>query len=274
MELHPGFIHDPDFDGPGKLPAKQVPLTRGTWLLAAVAFLSVTWAVISMVFFFRAAWVRFQKAQRSSNPDVFSHSGEGFPFPSERPSPGRPLFGFIPAPIREQGLPGSEIGLAADVRAAEVRGGAALWESHMATGVFPFPAQKSAAESLRLHALPDRKIDGWLMQVGYAFRNDEGMDPKSLFTQGPPGYSVSLRLPANLAGYEIWLSGYNYDPETKTFACADLKLEAIKHNDWVRVSGVLRPDSGMEWKSGKPDDVLSLGEMTICDIQRVEAVPK
>ena len=132
----------------------------------------------------------------------------------------------------------------------------------------------AALDGLKLHAQPGRKIEGWSMQVGSPFQIDKGKDPKFIITQGPPGYRVTLRFPETLAGYEIWLSGYNYDSRAREFACPDRYFEAIKPNDWVRVSGVVRPGSGMEWEPGKPDESLSLGEMTICDIRRVELVQK
>jgi hypothetical protein len=76
--------------------------------------------------------------------------------------------------------------------------------------------------------------------------------------------------PETLAGYSIWLSGYIEDSQLKKLACADQNIEAIKPNDWVRVSGVLRPGSRLDREWGKSDQSLSLGEITISGIQRVD----
>ena len=54
MGSYPGIMHDPDIDGFVKLPPKPVPMTRVPWLLAAVAFMSVAWAAVSIVLFLRA----------------------------------------------------------------------------------------------------------------------------------------------------------------------------------------------------------------------------
>ncbi len=273
MGAYSGRMHDPDLDGPVKLSPKQVPRTRVPRLLGVVASLSVTWAALSMFFFLRAEWPRRQRPSHMSGSQASSNSAAESPVSTSRPFVPRPLFAFVPDSIREKALPGSEISLAADVRAAEERGGAALWESHR-FGAPPYYAQVSASDCLSLHVQQGRKVDGWLMQATGQYRIDGGMDPMYIFEQGPPGYHVTLRFPETLAGYHILLSGYNYDSQSKEFVCADRNFEPIKPNDWVRVSGVLRPGSRLKWNPSKGDDFLSLGEMTISDIQRVEVVRK
>jgi len=80
--------------------------------------------------------------------------------------------------------------------------------------------------------------------------------------------------PDTLAGYPILLSGCNYDFQSKRFACANRCFEAINNYDWVRVSGVIRPESRIKWEWGKGDQELRLGEITISNIERVEAAQK
>lgn len=253
MESRSGYIHDAEIDGVGKLPSKQVAGARATWLLAGVALLSVIWAAVAIMLFVRAERPWSQKPQHSESVDVSVYSdGNSFITPDHHPSSSRRLFAFLPDSIREQGLPASQIGFATDLRAAEVEGREALWESRWESGIFPRPAQKAATDCLTLHTLPGRKIDGWVMLVG-----GWGIDR--------PDDTISLRFPDDLAGYVVWLSGYSD---------GDTSLGGIKAMDWVRVSGFFRPGSRMDWKPSKPDDVFSLGEITITDIQKVEAVPK
>jgi hypothetical protein len=56
--------------------------------------------------------------------------------------------------------------------------------------------------------------------------------------------------------------------------CPNEKFASIKDGDWVRVFGVLRPESRVEWEPTKSDELLSLGEMIISDITEVVAIPE
>ena len=55
MGSYPGSMHDPDIDGRMPSPPKPVPVTRVPRLLVAVAFMSVSWAAVSIVLFLRAS---------------------------------------------------------------------------------------------------------------------------------------------------------------------------------------------------------------------------
>jgi hypothetical protein len=259
-------IYDPEFDGPRSLAFKKAPITRATWLLAGVALMSLVWAGVAVYLFLRA--------ERSTRPPDHPLNDAAPPDSMARPSTLRPLFADTPASLRSKGLPDSQVSLAADVRAAEERGGEALWRSHRATGVLPTTSQKSASDSLKLHVQPGRKIDGWLMKVGWSILRDRGGSSRYNYSGVPPVYELSLIFPESLAGYEVWLWGHNYDFPSKEFTCPNEKFEAIKHGDWVRVFGVLRPGSRIEWEPTKADELLSLGEMTISDIQRMEVDPE
>jgi hypothetical protein len=216
---YPGSMHDPDIDGCVKLPPKPVPMTRVPWLLAAVAFMSVAWGAVSIMLFLRAERSRRQGHDHLSSPEATSTFRGASPASIERVSVSRPLLALIPDSIRDKGLPGSQISLAADVRAAEQRSGASIRRSLEATGPRPdgatMAAQMAALDGLRLHVQPGRQIEGWLMQVAWVARSDK--DPRYFFKHVPPGYSVALRFPETLAGYEIWLSGYSYDSLAKGF---------------------------------------------------------
>ena len=81
-----------------------------------------------------------------------------------------------------------------------------------------------------------------------------------------------LRFPEDLAGYEVLLWGHNYDFGARKFTCPNEKLEGVTKGDWVRVFGVLRTTSRIEWESTKADELLSLGEIIISDIRIVDAI--
>jgi hypothetical protein len=181
------------------------------------------------------------------------------------------LFADIPALVRRKGLPGSEVSLASDVRAAERRGGDALWTSHRALGVRPTILQKYASDALKSHVSPGREIDGWLMKVNWSTLRGYG-STKYDYTGFPPVYELTLRFPEDLAGYKIWLWGHNFDFGARKFTCPIEKFEGVKDGGWVRVFGVLRTTSRIEWELGKADELLSLGEMMISDIRIVDAV--
>jgi hypothetical protein len=110
------------------------------------------------------------------------------------------------------------------------------------------------------------------MKVNWSSLRDRGGSSKYSYAGIPPVYELTLRFPEDLAGYEVWLWGHNYDFGSREFTCPNRKFEAVKDGDWVRAFGVLRPGSRIEWEPTKADELLSLGELTISDIQRVEVV--
>jgi hypothetical protein len=168
-------------------------------------------------------------------------------------------------------LPGSEVSLASDVRAAEERGGDALWTSHEALGVRPTTSQTSASDGLERHVSPGREIDGWLMKVNWSILRGYG-SAKYNYAGFPPVYELTLRFPEDLAGYEVWLWGHNYDFGARKFTCPKEKFEGVKDGDWVKVFGVLRTTSRIKWEPTKADELLSLGEIIISDIRIVDAI--
>jgi hypothetical protein len=198
LGAHLGDIYDADIDGPEDLPLKKAPTTRAPWLLVGIALISLVWAATSIFLFIRAEQVRRPTAHLPSTPDVSAHP--------VRPSAVRPLFADIPARVRRKGLPGSEVSLAADVRATEERGGDTLWTSHEALGVRPTTSQTSVSDGLKRHVSPGRAIDGWLMKVNWSILRGAGSS-KYNYTRFPPVYELNLRFPEDLAGYEVWLRG-------------------------------------------------------------------
>jgi hypothetical protein len=108
------------------------------------------------------------------------------------------------------------------------------------------------------------------MKVNWSILRDKGGSSKYSYTAVPPVYEVTLRFPEDLAGYEVWLWGHNFDFGSRTVTCPNEKFESIKEGDWVRVFGVLRPTSRIEWEPTKADELLSLGEVIISDIQRAD----
>jgi hypothetical protein len=197
--------------------------------------MSLVWAATSIYLFVWAELARRPDVHRLNTPEIVPHR--------MGPTAPRPLLASLPHAVREKGIPGSEISLAADMRAAEDRGeAAAFWKSNEVSGARPDWALVSVPNWLLVHAHPGRKIDGWFMQVGWP----------TVWIGQRAAPRITLRFPETLANHTIWLRGFNYDPLSKELVCADRNFEAIKANDWVRVSGVLRPGSRLEWVPGKP----------------------
>jgi hypothetical protein len=254
-------IYDADFDGPADLPLKKAPTTGAPRLLIGITLMSLVWAATSILLFIRAEPSRRSAAHLESSLDVPAHP--------VRPPTVRPLFADIPAPVWRKGLPGSEVSLASDVRAAEERGGDALWTSHDAS--FVYFTQTSASDGLKRHVSPGREIDGWLMKVNWSIlRGPESV--KYNYTGFPPVYELNLRFPEDLAGHAVCLWGHNYDFGARKFTCPNEKVKGVKDGDWVRVFGVLRTTSRIDWEPSKSDERLSLGEMIISDIRIVDAI--
>jgi hypothetical protein len=151
LGAHLRDIDDTDIDGPGDLPLKKAPTRRAPWLLVGIALISLVWAATSTFRFIRSE----QRRPTAHIPDTADGSDR-----LVRSSAVRPLFANIPDPVRRKWLPGSEVSLASDVRAAEKRGGDALWTSHEALGVRPTTSQRSASDGLKRHLSPGREIDG------------------------------------------------------------------------------------------------------------------
>ncbi len=288
-----------DIDGLAKQPTRRLPAASTTRLVAMVALIGMVGVALSIYWSLRAGGAArsipvlsaqslsrkvFVGCSVSTETVYFSEFGahrapyktadeaSGTDSQRARPSVGRPLFADALTSDLKQSLPKSQLSLAADIRTAEERGRDALWESHEALGIHPSASQKSASESLGLHIAPGRAIDGWLMRVHWSILRDRGGSSKYDYTAVPPIYELTFCFPDKLAGYEVWLWGHNYDFRSRGFTCLNRKFEAIKEGDWVKVFGVVRPGSRMEWEGTKSDDFLSLGEVTISDIERVEEV--
>src|SRR3954447_11237006 len=100
MGSYPGSMHDPDIDGRMKLPPKPVPVTRVPRLLVTVAFMSVSWAAVSIVLFLRAERLRRQAHDRLSGPEAPSDSRGASPASTARVSASRPLLALVPDSIQ------------------------------------------------------------------------------------------------------------------------------------------------------------------------------
>ncbi len=109
------------------------------------------------------------------------------------------------------------------------------------------------------------------MKVNWSILRGAGSS-KYNYTGHPEVYELTLRFPEDLAGSEVWLWGHNYDFGARKFTCPNQKFEGVKDGDWVRVFGVLRTTSRMEWDRTKTGELLSLGEMIISDIRIVDAI--
>lgn len=258
--------YDAEIDGSVDPPSKKLLLWRVPWLLAGIALASVAWAAVAIYVFVRSQPPPFV------NPPLSTDAVSGISRPP--PSPSRPLFEEIPDWVSKEGIPTSEIRVARAVRKAEQQGREALWRAYSTADYQPSDSKKPDGESLKAYLRPCQKIDGWLMKVDWSVLREGNAwgSGRYDYTGFPPLYEMILRFPENLAdfGVRVCLSGHNVDFQSKDCTCPNKKFESIKDGDWVRVVGVLRPESRVKLEPGKSDDVLSLGEVTIFDIQRVE----
>jgi hypothetical protein len=177
-----------------------------------------------------------------------------------------------PPSIRSQGFPTSQVDLAFAMRRVEERNLEAPSDAHGSPSILPTAAQRAAADAIRSYVSPGLRIDGWLMRVNWSVLRDHGGSSRYSYDGLPPLYEVNLQWPQDLAGVSVWLWGHNFDFRSKEYTYPNRKLEPIKNGDWVRVFGVLRPASHVEWGYTKSDVLLFLGEMTISNIQKVEAI--
>jgi hypothetical protein len=174
-----------------------------------------------------------------------------------RPAP-KLLFEELPPKIREHMFPMREIDLASSLDQAEL-------DQH-----------KTLPASLKAYASPGSRMDGWICQVKYAApREGEGAESSK---DDPPGtYYFALLLPQPLAGWQVWIVGDNYDPKTHQPSIPGSAFQEIKGGDWVRVGGVFREDSKLEWRSVKSSEYLppgtggylSLGHITVSSLEKL-----
>jgi hypothetical protein len=74
--------------------------------------------------------------------------------------------------------------------------------------------------------------------------------------------------PEAASGSEALLHGGNYDRQNQRYAAPNLMFKDIADEDWVRISGVIRPNSKVE-RLHKFPHWLTLGSLTITRIERL-----
>jgi hypothetical protein len=183
------------------------------------------------------------------------------------------LLGKAPLSIRNQGFPTSEVDLAFAIRHVEQSCEEAPLRSHRVLGIRPTAVENFAKDVIRPFVPPGLRIDGWIMRINWSILRNGWGSSKYRYDDVPPIYELALLFPEELASSPVWLWGHNFDFQSKELTCPNREFQSIKDGDWVRVFGVLRPDSRVEWEATKSDDLLSLGEMFISHIQRLEAIP-
>jgi hypothetical protein len=269
MEPFSRDLRDPDIDGPDNSLSKSEGSKPHVtiWLLAGIALVSMAWggSAIYRDLQRERVFVRTVSRPHSEEPKC------------RRPKRAElePLFPKTPLEVRKLGFPTSQVDLAFVMRQVEARNEEALLLSHDGADIVPtIDVTKLASYAIRPWALPGLKIDGWLMRISDSNLCAQGEHSKFVrySEKGtPPVYEVLLAFPDELAGYSVCLWSWNFDFESKEFTCPNSKLELIKRGDWVRVFGILWPESRVEWEPSKPEGFLSLGEMKISDIERIAA---
>jgi hypothetical protein len=237
-----------------------------TSALAGLALLCVAWTTLGVYRLCETEMAFARAVSRAANAD----SEERL----RRRAALDPLLAKTPLSVRNQGFPTSQVDLAFAMRRIDAKNEEALLRSHEALGVHPTAVQTSASDAIRPYVSPGLKIDGWLIRIHWSILRDQGGSSKYSYENVPPVYELCLEFPDELAGYAVWFWGHNFDFRSKKFTCPNEKFESIKDGDWVRVFGVLRPESRVEWEPTKSDELLSLGEMIISEIHRVPIDPK
>jgi hypothetical protein len=259
-------LRDPDIDGPDDYLSASKGSKRHfkLCLLAAVTLISMGWGGSVVYRFLQNELVFTSTVSRTPDED---------PIPQRPKRPEfEPLFAKTPLFVRNLGFPTSQVDFALVMRRIEARNEEELLRSHDRLDVDPIGVRRSVSQAIRPYVSPGLKIDGWLMRVNWSTLRDQrdySKFTKYTYDGGPPVYEVPLLFPDELAGFTVRLWGWNFDFRSKEYTCPNRKFESIEGGDWVRVFGVLWPESRVEWERMKSDEFLCLGEMMISDIQKV-----
>lgn len=160
------------------------------------------------------------------------------------------LLDEIPPTVRGGRVPMSEVDVATVIRLAD--------------------STDDVARTLTPLVSPGREVDGWICQVNWAIPRNKGDSSKYRYRDTPTLYEFTLRFPQKMQEHEVWIWGHNYDFDARAFGIPNDALKGVKGGDWVRISGVFRPGSKVEWGETKSSDILSLGEIFIRDVQMLD----
>jgi hypothetical protein len=167
--------------------------------------------------------------------------------PSSRP---KRIFERMPPAIRRQRFPMSEVDVAT-----------AIWRAE---------SKDEVPGILTPLVAPGQAIEGWLCQVNWAVLRQQGGSSKYEYDGMPTLYEFTFRFPEGVGDYEVWLWAHNYDFGKRTFSIPNDDLKGIRDGDWVRIGGVFRPGSKVEWEPTKSSELLSLGELVLSRIQKLD----
>lgn len=183
--------------------------------------------------------------------------------------PIKPLLGKIPPSLRHKLVPIPEVDLAFAIRSFLDQNKNELHRSLSTPGIRPTKIQSKLLETINPHVPRGLNIEGWVVEVRWSVLRTEGGSSVFDYSNCPPIYELALTFPEEASGISVWLWAHNYHFDTCQYTIPNSMLGGIKKGDWLRVSGILSPKSQAEWSPGKPLDFVSMGEMTITSIERI-----
>jgi hypothetical protein len=142
----------------------------------------------------------------------------------------RILFERMPHKIRESMFPMTEVDTAMAISQATSKG--------------------EVVKILQALVLPGQRVEGWVCQVNLADLPDE-----------QKGSQFALLFPERVLGLEVWIGGLNY---------LNANRQNFQNGDWVTVSGVFDATSKVRWTGLKSSSYLSLGEITVTQIEKLQ----
>lgn len=134
-------------------------------------------------------------------------------------------------------------------------------------------SDKAVVEDLGAFLAPGRKIDGWICKVHWAILRELGGSDRYSYYGLPPMYEFVFEFPEDLRDHKVWLWGHNFVFAEPKYTVANEALRDVGEGDWVRIDGVIRAGSAVQWNLAPKlgPDLLSIGEVTVTHIAKLDA---
>jgi hypothetical protein len=131
-------------------------------------------------------------------------------------------------------------------------------------------SQQKAVNVLKPLFPPGRIIEGWICELRGTILRDKGNGARYDYSGVPPVYEFIFKFPEPILGHDVWIWGHNYDFGHGRYSIPNARLQQFREGDWVRIDGVFRSRSTVEWQPAKRGpEPLSLGEITVGRIEKL-----
>jgi hypothetical protein len=180
----------------------------------------------------------------------------------------------VPAALRPL-VPADELALATNIWRVVQANGPELGDRAVRS-LDATPRLRAAAEqAVGPYVASGRAFEGWVFRINWRVVRDgtSGGSPKyenqySGLREAP--VEVDLAFPEDLLAYYVVVWGHNVDLDTRETALPPEAFAGLETDDWVRVSGRFRTRSTPDWEPTKASELLSLGEVVITRIEKLD----